>query len=381
VLGRREVVGPAAVATLVLTLALITLMPRFAVSGRDPIVFVRYDGWFSLYIASRLPDVSPDAADIPAYRAQRILMPALVAVVLAAAGHHPDQSLPRDSSLLPGLWAILAVNLAAMAAGSAALAALAVRHRLHPLFGSLFGLWIGSVYVLLMGMTDVLAGALVLWSLLCWERRALVACGALLGLAALAKETSLLFTVSFLVAARLGPRPGLRRFALLSLGPPVAWQLYLAQTFGLTGFQAALTPGHPGAGMLPLVGYFATPLSLMWALQGIWVLLPALVSLALGLCILRRSPLQPAGWALALNGPFVASLPAASTDYLGWSARIGLSVVVALAWALVRAERPRLTYTLAVFLLVPTALFVLSGGDFGPLSSGGIEKTLPKPWW
>ena len=159
--------------------------------------------------------------------------------------------------------------------------------------------------------------------------------------------------------------------------------MFLGQGLGITGIQAALLPGNPGAGMVPMLGYFAAPISLMWALQALWVLGPAVASVGVGLRGLGKSIADPASWALLLNGVFVASLPPASTNLPWWSARIGLAVIIALAWVLARAERPRLAYSAALFLLAPSLLFVVLGGDLGALSCGGVdlEQGPPTRWW
>jgi hypothetical protein len=349
------------------------LLPRFTESRGDPFVFVRYDAWFALFIAYDLPVIRPESADIPAYRAQRVLMSALVAIPVALEARlragYPTELPPSSTAA----WAMLVVDLMAAGIGSAALALLALRHHLHPIVGGLFGLWIGSVYVLHMGMMELLAYALVLCGLLCWERGMLTTSGMTLGLAALAKETALLFTVAFLCVLVLQRAGAGWRFAILSVGPPALWQLVVAQELGITGVQAALLPGNPGQGMLPIASYFSEAISPLTALQLIWVLLPAIVSVCWGLGVLGRSVSDPTGWALFLNGLFVTSLPPASTAAIWWSTRISLAVIVALAWAGVRSERPRLAYVGVAVLLVPTVLFVMTGGDFGPMGGDGIQ--------
>lgn len=357
---------------LALAVALAVLYPRLAAHQFDPLVFVRYDGFFVLFLAHTLPALIPEAADIPAYRAQRVLLSGIVALVLRLSGREPglawDEDLPDT-----GLWALLAVNLASLALGTLALSLLARRHAIHPVFGVAFGLWVGSLYVLHMGMTELLAYGLVVWSLLFYERGSLASSGAAMALAILAKETAVLFAVALIIPLLLQRRAAVLPFAALSLGPPLAWQLRIASAFGLTGVQAAVLPGYPADNMFPVRAFLEAPQPP--ALQIAWVLLPAVVAVGWGLWQLGDRVADPAGWALVINGLLVASLPPSSVACLCWSTRIALAVVVALAWAVVRRERSRPALLGTAVFLAPTLIYIASGADAGPLYTGGIEPS------
>lgn len=365
--------GTAITAVVVLVLLVLIVLRPLQANDYNPTSLVRFDAWFALYIAISLPVLDATNEDIPSYRAQRILLPVLVALLSAAASAAVTGLWHTPAPYLLAAWVMLVTNLLAATAGSAALARIAVRHRLHPMWGALFRLWIGSIYVLHMGMTETLAYALVLGALLSWERGAPLPSAALLGLASLAKETTILFAVSLLISLALRRRREIWQFALLSLGPSLGWQVLLSQRLGRSGIEAALLPGNPGADLFPVVGYFAAPMSLLWAIQVIWVLAPAIVSVGFGLRGLGQSITDPVSWTLLLNGAFVMSLPPTSTDLPWWSARIGVAVIVASAWGLARVQRPRWAYSVALFLLVPSLLFVVLGGDLGDLSCGGID--------
>src|SRR5262249_55615402 len=155
----------------------------------------------------------------------------------------------------------------------------------------------------------------------------------LCGLAVLAKETTVLYSIAFLLARTSWSWRERMRFGLLALGPGAAWQLILLLTFGSSGLLSALTRGAPAEHLMPLVGllWAETKAPWAWAVQLVWVLLPALVAVAWGVVLLAHQRVPPVAWALIANGLFVASLPPASTDYLAHSMRIGLAVVVAIA--------------------------------------------------
>jgi len=353
--------------------AALVMYPRLAASHFDPQVYVRYDGWFALFLAHTLPQLDPAAADIPAYRAQRVLLSALVAVVLRLSGQQPglqlDAALPDT-----GPWAMLAVNSLAQVMGTVALAALARRHSLSPFLGLLFGVWIGSLYVLQMGMTELLAYALVLWSLLFWEREKLWISAVLMAFAILTKETAALFGAALVISLLIQRRRATVSFVAVAFGPAVAWQLRVTSAFGITGVQAAFMAGNPGDQMTPIGAFFLPSDDPFWLVQLGWILIPSIVAVIWGAFGLRRKFDDPAAWALLLNGGFVASLPPASVECLCWSSRIGLAIITVLGWAMIRSGRGRTALAVLTVLLLPSLLFVLTGGDFGPLSAGGIES-------
>src|SRR5262245_11107745 len=90
--------------------ALVTIGNRF--SNGEPEGTEGYDGQFVYYIA-RDPSTAAQYIDVPAYRFQRILLPALGRVL--AFGQEP---------LIP--WALLVVNLIALGVGTALLERLLV---------------------------------------------------------------------------------------------------------------------------------------------------------------------------------------------------------------------------------------------------------------
>src|SRR5215470_10417160 len=91
-----------------------------------------YDGQFTYYISADPLNAAP-RLDVPAYRYQRILQPALVR--LFAVG---------QEGLIP--WAILGLDLAALALGTAMLEQLLVGERVNRWYALTYGLFGGIFF-------------------------------------------------------------------------------------------------------------------------------------------------------------------------------------------------------------------------------------------
>jgi hypothetical protein len=334
-------VSPLVPTALVLCVALGIVYLKLRQFGYDTFSFVEADGTFVYLLALSFP-ILHVPMDLPAYRAQRILLSALA----SAFGPYAP-------------WAIIGINIFALAAGTYALARIARHYHVPTSLGLIFGLWVGALFVIEMNLTEVLAYALVLWGILFWEEDRPLLAALLCGLAVLAKETTVLYAIAFLLSYKGWAWRERLRFGLLALGPGLVWQFVLLLTFGDSGLLAARTRGAPAEHLMPLVGllWADTKAQWAWVVQLAWVLLPALVAFAWGIVLLVRERVPAVAWALIANGLFVASLPPASTDYLAHSMRIGLAVVVALAWALARTRRPLLVFAVVGIGLVPLIFF------------------------
>jgi hypothetical protein len=339
--AKQITISPLLPATLVLFVALGIVYLKLRQFSYDTFSFVEADGTFVYLLALAFPNLHVPM-DLPAYRAQRILLSALA----SAFGPYTP-------------WAIIGINVFALAAGTYALARIARRYQVPTSLGLIFGLWVGALFVIEMNLTEVLAYALVLWGVLFWEEDRPLLTALLCGLAILAKETTLLYGIAFLLARTTWTWRERLHFGLIALGPGIAWQFVLILTFGDSGLLAARTPGAPAEHLMPLVGllWANTHAPWAWAVQVGWVLLPALVAIIWGVILLARRQISPVAWALIANGLFIASLPPASTDYLAHSMRIGLAVIVALAWALARTRRPLVVLALVGIGLVPLVFF------------------------
>ncbi len=234
-----------------------------------------YDGQFSYYIA-----VDPAKAryyiDLPTVRYGRILYP-LAARALALG----------QRAAIP--WALLVINLLAVAAGTWALATWLRRRRASPWWALIYGLWPGMVIAVQRDLTEPLSYALVLAGLLLLDRRGrgrLPAAGAVFGLAGLARQSALVFPLVYVLWFAFGgevddrpplPRANRRRQVVtllaLSFGPTIAFSVFLYAWLGSWTNGGDLTP-------FPFAGLFHGPWSA--SRQGVellFVVIPTLVAL------------------------------------------------------------------------------------------------------
>ena len=181
-----------------------------------------YDGQF-FYFAAHDPLILGDwqkHMDVPPYRYQRILYPALV--YLAAFGQAR-----RFPEMMVG------VNALALILGMWLVARFLRQNGRSPWTALLFGLLSGLLLSLFRDLSDLLATVLLVCAFIAWERErpglmALGVCAAML-----ARETTLL-VVPLLAADGLIRRREWRTAVLLSMAlvPFVAWQYYLYHVFG-----------------------------------------------------------------------------------------------------------------------------------------------------
>jgi len=181
-----------------------------------------YDGQFAYFIA-RDPLDGWQHCDAPAYRYQRILYPLLAwALALGRSGAVP--------------WALIAVNLAALAGGTWATERLLALRGVSPWYALVYGLYGGLVAGLRLDLTGPLAVGLVQGALLAWERERWGVSVALLALAALTRETALIATAGFLVYLVLNRHWRQAVMAAAVVGVPfVAWQGVLWVWLGQPG--------------------------------------------------------------------------------------------------------------------------------------------------
>jgi hypothetical protein len=184
-----------------------------------------FDGQFFYYIAMDPLRALP-YIDLPGYRYQRIAYPLLARLLV----------LGRPELIPDGL---LAFNLLAVVAGTAALAAWLIRRGLTPWVAAAWGLLPGQVFAIEKDLSEASAYAWVAVGL--WVRdRFPVLAGAVFGLAGLTRETTLIFPAVLLAAdvfalrgeRRLQPWVRALLAAGLAAGPFVAWKVFLWHWLG-----------------------------------------------------------------------------------------------------------------------------------------------------
>lgn len=336
-------------------LAFVTLGECFsACQGADgtscPAGSEGYDGQFAYYIA-RDPLGAPDCLDAPAYRLQRILLPALARVL----------SLGRAA---PIPWALVAVNLAALVGGTAALEALLRAERASRWYALSYGLFAGVFMAVRLSTPEPLAYGLVLGALLA-ERRGRHGWAALaLALAALTKETTLFFAAGLALWYTWERRwRDLARLSVVVGAPFVAWQvaLYawlgrfgvgsggaLATSFELIPYNGVWRIGYDPSGswaaLLILGGLFIVPSAV---LPSAWALWRALRDVARRHCTLYAC-------VLLTNAAIMPFLPFSTyREFLGLLRFMpGLVIALVLYAAHERLRRPLLYSTLWIVLLM-----------------------------
>ncbi len=339
-------------------LALVTLGTRF--SDGDPSSDVGtegYDGQFVYYIA-RDPNDAARFLDVPAYRFQRILLPALG----RAGALGQVDALP---------WALLAINLAALAAGTWALEQLLRHYGASRWYALGYGLALGTLGAVRLTLPEPLAYALALGGLLALVRGRLLPAALLFALAALAKETTLV------LAAAVGLHLLWERrwreavfFGVMALLPFAVWQAVLNARLGTAGVGAggALATTFeivPFAGVLRILteggpAVFAVLMAILLP----FVLLPALWGLAASLRALRRGNAGLTTWLLLASAGVMAFIPFSTyREPLGILRFIvGLQIAVLLFAAQTRHRRALLYSTLWALTLLVLVASDLGGG-------------------
>lgn len=311
-------------------LAFALLGTRF--SQGDPQGTEGYDGQFAYQIALRPRDAAP-YLDVPAYRYQRILYPMLAR--LLALGR-PE--------LIP--WTLIVINVAAIGLGTWATERLLVDLGASRWYALVYGLYGSQLLALRTDLNEPLAQALVQCAMLAWarERRWLAALA--FSLAALAKETALIFLAAYVLYA-LQHRAWRWAGTLLAGAIPfAAYQLLLWNWLGAFGV------GSGGAGatsfaLVPLGGWLeiaSVDLDAFLLISLIVVpmsVLPAMAGILLSVRDLARDEPHAFLFCLLLHGLMIVFLPNSTFREPAAMLRLtqGLMVSMLLYGALRRSSR------------------------------------------
>lgn len=243
----------------------------------DPTLYSRdpegYDGQFVYYIARDLTGAAR-YLDVPAYRYQRIIYP-----LLAWAG-----SLGGQPALLP--WVMVAINVAALAIGTALLEWLLAQEKASPWYALSYGLFAGVFVAVRFSTTEPLAYGLALAALVAAQRGSVTGFTFFMAVAILTKETAIFFGIGYGLYFLLQRR----WLAALLLGifttlPFAALQIVLYSVFGSMGIGSGGAMATPfevipfmgiwraagyGAGALLLTAVIAVPGAMLPTLWALW---------------------------------------------------------------------------------------------------------------
>jgi hypothetical protein len=311
-------------------LAFALLGTRF--SEGDPQGSEGYDGQFAYQIALRPLSAAP-YLDVPAYRYQRILYPTLAR--LLALGR-PE--------LIP--WALIVVNVAAIGFGTWITERLLMGLGASRWYALAYGLYAGQLLALRTDLNEPLSQALVLWAMLAWARDRRWLAVVAFGLAALAKETALVFLVAYMLYTL--QRRDWRWTIALGAGaiPFAAYQLLLWSRlgeFGVGSGGVGATPFSllPLGGWLEIAGVSFNAFLLISLIVVPLSVIPAIAGIVLSIRDLSRGESHPFLFCLLLHGIMILLLPSSTFRELAAMVRLtqGLMVSMLLYGALRRSSR------------------------------------------
>jgi hypothetical protein len=352
--------------TLIVVLVCLTYVSGVLISaGGDPMAFALlgtrfsegdpqgsegYDGQFAYQIAIRPLGATPHL-DVPAYRYQRILYPMLAR--LLALGR-PE--------LIP--WTLIVVNIAAIGLGTYATELLLMDLGVSRWYALAYGLYGAQLLALRADLNEPLAQALMQWAILAWARERRWWAVIAFSLAALSKETTLIFLAAYVLYTL--QRRAWRWSIALGMGavPFAAYQLLLWAWLGDFGV------GSGGAGatsfsLIPLGGWLQITQVKLNAFILISVIvvplsvLPAIAGIALSVRDLFRQVDHPFIFSLLLNSVVILFLPTSTFREPAAMVRLtqGLMVSMLLYGGLSKSPRV-LNYS---FLWVLTNVLLFKG--------------------
>lgn len=352
-----------------LILCLIYLIAVFVLHGADPLTFIvlpeppsaehpqgtkGYDGQWVYHMAVS-PIGAPPHLDVPAYRLQRILLPVLAH--LLAFG---------QPALIP--WTLLLINLAAFVAGMVVLEHLLKAAGVSPWWALIYGLSAGILMSVRLSLNEPLAYALVLAAIWSERHKRLWLAATAFALAGLAKETTLIFALGYLLWMALERRwRDALHLGLVAWAPYLIWQAVLYLWLGEIGTGPGgdlRTPFEiiPYMGFLRIyteTGNLLAFLALA-ALNVPTVIIPSLWGIVAALRDLWRQHWHPYSFLLLANAASVAIIPFSTfREPLGI---LRFAPGLTISFLLYAAHfRRRLMLRYSLLWLAPLALALISG--------------------
>ena len=308
-----------------------------------------YDGQFAYQIA-RDPANGWLKTDVPAYRYQRILYP-LAARVLALG----------SVDLSP--WALIAINVIALAAGTFVTEEILAHYGASRWYALAFGLNAGMLMGVRLDLTEPLAYGLTQAGVLLFLKNRSTAAALALALAALTKETTLMFAAGAVLTC-IAQRDGRRALKLgIIVGTPfVIWQLVLRGWFGQFGVGsggALATPFEivPLRGLWSIAAIDGRVFLLIAAIMLPLAVIPALIGLWRTIGDARRHRFDLPMWLLLINAAVIVFTPQSTFREPLAMARFVVGLIAAtLTYAAARRSKRGLNYALLWMLTLGLAL-------------------------
>lgn len=318
VLEAIKKVNPAGKPTLItLIICFIYALAVLLNADGDSLIFVDYDGYHSYYIAND-PIGGAELQDSAPYRYQRIVYP-ILAYVLAFG----------QSNLVP--WTLILINFVAIGLGTWWTEKLLVHLDTSRWYALVFGLYGGQLLGLRTDLTEPLTIALIQLAMLLWMENKRGWSVVWFAVAALTKETAILFMVAFFLYT-LTQRDWKWSIYLMAGGIPyMIWQGVLWAWLGEPGIGAG-QPFH----IVPLGGLIeAAQISFLgFLLISIMIvpmsILPMIAGFFLSIRSLRQKLYHPYVFALLLNCLFILFLPFATIRESSAMVRITQAVMVSM---------------------------------------------------
>lgn len=260
-----------------------------------------YDGQFAYYIA-RDPAGAPALVDVPAYRYQRILYPLLARLVTGG-----------NAALIP--WALPALNLLGLVAGVAVLELFLAEYGVSRWYALPAGLYAGQILSLRVDLPEPPALALALAGMWGFQRGRWRLSAVFFLLAALTKETMLVFGAAYglyLLSRRQFGRAII--FGAIQIIPFALYQAFLYRWLGSWGIGsggAGATPFEivPLGGLFRIAGFSWVAFGLYTLILGPAVIGPAIWAIGQTGKQLMAHRLTPPALALGLNALIILFLP------------------------------------------------------------------------
>lgn len=282
---------------------------RFA--DLNPAGRMGYDGQFVFYIA-RDGLASIPHLDNPPYRLQRILLPILVRLV---SGGQP--------AFMP--WVTIFINLAAIVSTTYLLAGWLDSQGMSAWYATAYALYVGTFMAYSRNLVEPVAFGLAGLGTVGWMKEKHAVAVTALALAALVKETTLLFVFGLALAEFIRRRPARSLAVLATSLPLLVWEVYLLARFDVLPFMSG-TPLQivPLSGILPYVTAEPGRISAL-----LFVALPAAALALVAAYGLTKDAGSPRLWILLFNCVFILLMPINVYDHVMHAGRNAAGLVLA----------------------------------------------------